>query len=282
MFHPGLVALYNRNMTESDEIPIGLCKCGCGRATKIATRSSKQWGYRKGEPFNFLQGHGAGKGEGNRIANLKKRTGKMVSCAACGKEYYLKPFYESRGRKKYCSVKCAKVKMSAPRPSQLRPRMLTCSGCGKDFERKWPSQCRVKEKTRVFCSRECSSEHNVGANNPGYRGMRHDDRGPRWNHISEEIRVRDGRICRACGAVEPKRKFQVDHIVPYRLMIRFKLPPNDPINLMTLCHSCHPKKTAVESKILKGDVIGFLDGMRSIVKVDIDSVQAALRFAGLH
>jgi hypothetical protein len=43
------------------EIPLGLCQCGCGQATKIAKRN-QNWGLyiRKGEPYRFVRGHHAG------------------------------------------------------------------------------------------------------------------------------------------------------------------------------------------------------------------------------
>jgi len=40
------------------KIPLGLCQCGCGKPTKIATRSHTQWGHIKGQPLLFLRGHG--------------------------------------------------------------------------------------------------------------------------------------------------------------------------------------------------------------------------------
>ena len=35
--------------------PSGICQCGCGKQTGIATRSRN--GYRKGENLSFLRGH---------------------------------------------------------------------------------------------------------------------------------------------------------------------------------------------------------------------------------
>ncbi len=42
-----------------------LCQCGCGRKTRLATRNDVRWGYIKGQPVRFLNGHHA------RITNLK-------------------------------------------------------------------------------------------------------------------------------------------------------------------------------------------------------------------
>lgn len=36
-----------------------LCACGCGRPTKLADRTSKALGWKKGEPIKFVKGHNA-------------------------------------------------------------------------------------------------------------------------------------------------------------------------------------------------------------------------------
>jgi hypothetical protein len=56
--------------------------------------------------------------------------------------------------------------------------------------------------------------------------------------------------------------------------------PNDLHNLMSLCRSCHAKKTHAERKLLRGDVIGFLAAVR--VFMLIDRVESALAFWGLR
>ncbi|MBM9509987.1 hypothetical protein [Actinacidiphila acididurans] len=42
----------------------GLCHCGCGNPTKIATRTSTRYGWVKGEPQFYLRGHAAWKESG--------------------------------------------------------------------------------------------------------------------------------------------------------------------------------------------------------------------------
>lgn len=39
------------------EIPRGLCQCGCGEATKLATRTRPHLGTVAGQPLRYLQGH---------------------------------------------------------------------------------------------------------------------------------------------------------------------------------------------------------------------------------
>ena len=39
------------------KIPKGLCQCGCGKTTAIATRNRNNLGWVKGEPLRYLRGH---------------------------------------------------------------------------------------------------------------------------------------------------------------------------------------------------------------------------------
>lgn len=40
-----------------DNIPLGLCQCGCGRRTTIATKTATARGAVKGQPNRYLKGH---------------------------------------------------------------------------------------------------------------------------------------------------------------------------------------------------------------------------------
>ncbi|HEY9354652.1 MAG TPA: hypothetical protein VIP28_15425 [Nocardioides sp.] len=39
--------------------PSGLCMCGCGEKTRIATSSNNRYGHRRGQPVRFIVGHNA-------------------------------------------------------------------------------------------------------------------------------------------------------------------------------------------------------------------------------
>lgn len=58
-----------------------------------------------------------------------------------------------------------------------------------------------------------------------------------WKSIAENIRLRDSNTCQICGVKSNKRKFDVHHIVPYRLTEN-----NSDENLITLCPICHMKE----------------------------------------
>jgi 5-methylcytosine-specific restriction endonuclease McrA len=82
----------------------------------------------------------------------------------------------------------------------------------------------------------------------------------------------------ACGLVGGK--YDVDHIVPYRLMVQWNLEANALVNLLTTCDTCHARKTNTEVRLLKGDVVGF---KRELFRVNYpeDRVRAAFAFAGI-
>lgn len=42
---------------QDDPIPLGLCQCGCGQETKLASSTNAKRGYVKGEPRRFVTGH---------------------------------------------------------------------------------------------------------------------------------------------------------------------------------------------------------------------------------
>lgn len=44
-----------------EQIPAGLCECGCGSPTNLASATNRTKGYVKGQPLRYLQGHGTRK-----------------------------------------------------------------------------------------------------------------------------------------------------------------------------------------------------------------------------
>jgi len=64
-----------------------------------------------------------------------------------------------------------------------------------------------------------------------------------WNaELKEEVRRRDGYKCQLCGKpqAESEKTFPVHHV-------NYNKKDSDPINLVTLCHSCH-SRTGVHRK----------------------------------
>ena len=73
----------------------------------------------------------------------------------------------------------------------------------------------------------------------------HNDYGPGWTSLRDQVRARDGYCCQVCGLLEQGRAHDVHHKVPFR---SFPSPQqaNQLSNLITLCPSCHRRvETAV-------------------------------------
>jgi predicted DNA-binding protein (UPF0251 family) len=96
--------------------------------------------------------------------NVMRRQIKKSNCKSCGKEY-------KRNMRKFCSPEC---RMSFPRKfggpsSSIEVEIMTCDGCGTRFSRtkrltyirNKTSARKGKVPNRVFCTRECYSEHGV-------------------------------------------------------------------------------------------------------------------------
>jgi len=54
--------------------PSGLCMCGCGRKTKIVTKSDRRHGHVMGQPFRFIHGHSRPEEKGPNRFKLRRRT----------------------------------------------------------------------------------------------------------------------------------------------------------------------------------------------------------------
>ena len=76
--------------------PSGLCMCGCGRKTKIATKSDRRHGHVMGQPFRFIHGHLRSplKGpnrfklrRGRAVIFLERRDGTVLECLVSRKDF---------------------------------------------------------------------------------------------------------------------------------------------------------------------------------------------------
>lgn len=87
-------------------------------------------------------------------------------------------------------------------------------------------------------------------------------RGREWKKLSKTIIERDGRMCRKCGKLECDMELQhnlaVDHIIPARMFGERVDLMNQDGNLITLCASCHGRKTSkIEPRMFKGDMLAL-------------------------
>ena len=177
--------------------------------------------------------------------------GKRVkrACDSCGEQY--EPRSTStrdpkRGR--FCTRYCYDDWRRAERD---RRSLVECDSCGRSFTK---PPCWVARSEKSYCSRRCASDGR-------HRGASLPRRGRKWRDLAAEIRERDGQICVRCGEPEPPgttKSLNVDHILPARLFLDCPEAADNPINLASLCTSCHAVKThRYEPRILRGDLLAI-------------------------
>jgi len=200
----------------------------CGKKIEIAKKEIRHgWG-------NFC----------SRRCAWDFRKHKEIKCEICGS------VVRANKRVRFCSLRCmGEWKRTDP----SRHVTISCKCCGKTFV---IVKKEIKRRNPAFCSGECwyawaRKNQKRGKDHPCWRGG---DvyRGDGWNYTAELIRMRDARSCLVCRAYQGKKRFPVDHIVPYRIA-----KENEPINLMTLCTNHHGYKTGIEYRLVRGDVMGF-------------------------
>lgn len=247
----------------------------------------------------------------SRNRRLFASRARTLRCKRCGQEFSCR-----NRRREFCSRTCksfCNLTNRLPRQRkckcgrifrQTKPRVRMCEECWREYERqRWRKRrqqddrskrsytlydficefCakvfKTRNKSARFCSLVCSQKGRRGKNHHAYRGIL-PRRGSTWKDSAALTRKQDDNICQACGA-RGSRPSPVDHIFPLRLMEQWGLTGHPQWNNVTLCVSCHGKKTHVEEAILKGDVIGFIAGLRAI-QYPMDRVQQAFSQAGLR
>lgn len=183
----------------------------------------------------------------------------VVSCKQCGNEIYTKLGKVNSGRANYCSAKCGNEAKRKERVPVMCPECgkkhtirlkelakgrrycsiecfyssgwttLTCTQCGKEFKR---YKSLTSEQDHVFCSPKCFYQFRTGERNNLWRGgvsqlLYGSDWIPR---LKRQIRRRDKYACAIC-----KAKAKSVHHIDYDKR------NHDPMNLITLCRSCHTK-----------------------------------------
>ena len=107
-------------------IPKGLCQCGCGKTTAIATRNRKNLGWIKGEPLRYLRGH-------NNLAERGPETEEdMKWCGSCKTvqpiENFAKNKSQSDGMQGFCRS-CGKIKQSEWRIENREKANMIAAKC---------------------------------------------------------------------------------------------------------------------------------------------------------
>jgi hypothetical protein len=97
--------------------PSGLCMCGCGRKTKIVTKSDRRHGHVMGQPFRFIHGHSRPAAKGPNRFKLRRRTaviflerrdGTVLECLVSRKDFH-----------KVRDITGTQIRMESGRPTRL-------------------------------------------------------------------------------------------------------------------------------------------------------------------
>lgn len=172
--------------------------------------------------------------------NRKTENRELKYCKNCGKEYYKQKSRGKYNRGSVCSKECQYELLK--KISEERREYRNCLYCGDKFTL-MPSKSEKK-----YCSSECRYSHMVGINNPLFIvGISSEKRGPHWQSIKRNIKIRDNNTCQHCNITEkdlPDGLFlHVHHVIPYRYFKDHK-EANVESNLITLCPACHRKADA--------------------------------------
>lgn len=175
----------------------------------------------------------------------------------------------------YCSKECRRAWVESRRPS-ARIIEGTCELCHSKFRR----LARWKRSAFRYCSTSCSYQARRGVSK---RGTPYPTRGVTWIKASSLCRDRDDNKCRACHGTKTigKSKLPVDHIVPYRLMLKYGFDANVSWNLLTLCVGCHGLKTGAEWALLRGDIVDFVRQLK-VMHYPIEAAQIAFEYVGIR
>ena len=185
---------------------------------------------------------------------IKKVTSNWVNliCRKCGGDFWVKPYRKNTA--KYCSLACKHRTHGETIRETCRQRGTTsfvekvCASCGKTF------QAPIGNINRGFgryCSRRCYGKTIKGKHvqtNTGKTHFKKKGKHPFWNNgssfepygvefdekLREQIRKRDGYVCRECGYTEKELGY---HLACHH--IDYNKKNNSSNNLISLCKSCH-------------------------------------------
>lgn len=171
----------------------------------------------------------------SRSCAFNSYKGKFIkfNCDFCKKNVEKKEFNYNLSRTHFCSSKC----FNNHRNKFGKKKEYHCVICKIIFKSYF--------KNQIFCSHQCYIQYR----NDNYH-LFSKEKAPNWrggksfelyseqfdNRMRRKIRCRDNHCCQICGLYEPtlKKKLAVHHI-------DYNKQNNHPINLISLCSSCHAK-----------------------------------------
>jgi 5-methylcytosine-specific restriction endonuclease McrA len=171
---------------------------------------------------------------------------KKVTCKNCGKEKEVSPSHHEKVENHYCNAECqAEYEDRSGENNHFwkgGKETVECEYCESLVE---VHQYRTEEYDTFFCNVDCrgkwATEEFSGENHPLWEGYS-EYYGEDWLAIRDLVRERDNGTCQICGtdSNELGQWPDVHHIKPVK---DFEDPNNAnyPMNLISLCSSCHGK-----------------------------------------
>ena len=146
-----------------------------------------------------------------------------VSCESCGTIIYVPAHVKAKRR--FCSRTCSSR-------NQLKRVLVTCSFCGKQFERR-DRPSRKSKSGLEFCSRDCKDSAQRLDSPVGLQPSHYTDGNAAYRQRA--LRYYGAKCC-VCGYSESPQMLDVDHIDDDRANNSIK-------NLCVVCVWCHALKT---------------------------------------
>lgn len=184
------------------------------------------------------------------------------ACKKCGASFIL-----TNPHKLYCSKECASIGYKNRKPRKRGVKLLhaMCLNCSREFSK--PARFYKNGSSPKFCSQLCARKKMRGEAHPLFTGGPYEYmRDYRWRTRAQLVRERDEYRCVICGADKPneassKKRFNVDHIIPEKFVRALPWKDTNPhhmSNLISLCDSCHTKKTLAEKFLFSGEYREFM------------------------
>lgn len=201
-------------MSENNLVP---CACGCG---KLLVPFDK-----RGRPRKFLPSH---------YSRVQPSLQESTACENCGKPVRRAQWQLKRIKHVFCDHKCTGEYMAkhglrqGERNGRFNSVTVPCAGCGAPVSK--AHSLIYRRNNRVYCP-DCQSPKLESGKPVTWL-----DYPPEFTKaLRHQIRVRDNYICQECGGEQgTQRGFPIHHI-------DYNKHNCDPLNLVTLCCSCHAR-----------------------------------------
>jgi hypothetical protein len=158
----------------------------------------------------------------------------LKKCLICGKEFNT---IESRlkiGKGKYCSKKCYSISKKGV-PTWNKGKTYKCPKIGEANSKRVVSE-ETRKKMSLF-----HTGLMVGEKNPMWKGgITYYPYSGKWTDtLRDSIRQRDDYTCQECGINQDELKGRLKQLDVHH--IDYDKDNCNPLNLITLCRSCHTK-----------------------------------------